>query len=293
MKIFNNVYNDKNILIKQEIDGELIFLEEYDEKNRLIKKENDRMIELYKYENKNFDNLITEKDRVLKHREKETNFKYEYNELGKEIKIFKDNCLYKTKEYDDFENLILDNLILDYRTEKIHYKYDEKNRILEKKLKEDELFLEITSYSYKEENDILIVNKTHSTLDTDSYEYDNSYEIIHYNKNNILIYSKSEENEMFYNDEGYILKRINQINNFEINYEYDLFNNKTKEIRLWNQYDNTKNINEYKYDGNYNLIEVINNNIIIDKYINNYEINKNDLDDFFNFDNKTLDLTNI
>lgn len=286
MKIFNNVYNDKNILIKQEIDGELIFLEEYDEKNRLIKKENDRMIELYKYENKNFDNLITEKDRVLKHREKETNFKYEYNELGKEIKIFKDNCLYKTKEYDDFENLILDNLILDYRTEKIYYKYDEKNRILEKKLKEDELFLEITSYSYKEENDILIVNKTHSTLDTDSYEYDNSYEIIHYNKNNILIYSKSEENEMFYNDEGYILKRINQINNFEINYEYDLFNNKTKEIRLWNQY-------EYKYDGNYNLIEVINNNIIIDKYINNYEINKNDLDDFFNFDNKTLDLTNI
>lgn len=177
-------------------------------------------------------------------------------------------------------------LVVDSDNNTIEYSYYDNNKI--KSIEErTELFKEFVYYEYEEKDNILIEKQIIDYLDNTNRDTgEKTIYIKHLNKNgNILfeqtnnntpniyeydentkklIYSKINDMERFYNDKDLIIKKINS--RIEINYTYD-FNN--------------------------NLIEKNDSNGVCIKYENEYLIQELDIINFFNFDNKTLDISNV
>ena len=263
-------YNDKEQITKiKQNDKETIY--EYNSANLVNKIITDNVTYNIAYDNfLNVKNIIVGTYNLITNNYDESNGNllsklygnnceiiYNYDELNRIVSISKGNDIYNYT-YDNFGNI--SSILNDYNRYK--YYYDLSKRISKYIYEDNQNNKYMIEYDYDVNNNI-INHKYHlnDTKHTLNYEY---------NKENINSKVIIDNNLINYNYD--ILGRIinsNINNNFNINYEYVSFGNKTSQI-LKSIQINT-DLYEFEYNESYNITDIYLNN----KLINHYEYGLN------------------
>jgi len=195
----------------------------------------EREIEEYSYNSEKQNNFIT-------------TIKVSPNYLGDDSLIYKirnDSLIYKN-------GLLIKRYNCENNDNQNTYKYDEKGRLIEEDINENNR----TLITYKYENNVLTYKCEQIGTITNEWKYDSNKRLIEHVYNNQYTYPyTSSKTNYFYNSKGKLKKEIYKSNeryNVIFKYKYKLFSKDYKIIN--NVTSNIENV-YYKYDDKGNLIE--------------------------------------